>query len=246
MSTSPAPAMQPPLSQAARVVNTFVAPGATFADIRRNQSWWAPWLLMAVVSLAFVFVMGQKITFEQIMRNELAKNPSRAEQVEKLPPEQRERQMEMGAKITAYISYAAPIVNLIGAAIVAALFLAIFNFGAGAEITYGQSMAVVMYGYLPYLLSTLLGIVSLLIGVDAEGFNVRNPVATNPAYFMDPLQHKFAYGLLTSLDVFSVWVIVLLGIGYSSVGKLKRSTAIVTVLVTFLIYKLVFAAIGSI
>ena len=81
--------------------------------------------------------------------------------------------------------------------------------------------------------------------MDPEGFNVRNPVATNPAYFMNPLEHKFLYGLLTAVDVFSIWVIVLLGIGYSSVSKLKRSTAILIVAACFLVYKLASSALSA-
>ncbi len=246
MSTAPVAASQPPLSEAARVINTFVAPGKTFEDIRRNQSWWVPWLLVSVVSLAFVVMIGQKIGFEQVMRNEIAKSPSRTEQLEKLSPEQRARQMEVGAKVTGYFSYASPVFHLLGGLIVAGVLLGVFNFGAGAEIGFGQALAVVMYGFLPFLISTLLGIVSVTIGVDPEGFNIRNPVASNPAYFMDPLQHKFLYGMLSAVDVFAIWCVVLLGIGFSSVSKLKRSTAIVTVLATYLVYKLVTSAVGAI
>jgi hypothetical protein len=227
------------------LINTFLAPSSTFADIRHNPSWWVPWVLTSIVALAFVFVMGQKIGFEQVMRNELAKNPSRAEQFEKLSPEQRARQLEVGAKVTSYFSYATPVFQLLGALIIAGVLLAIFNFGAGAEISFKQSLAIVMYGFLPFVIHGLLGIVSLAVGVDPEGFNVRNPVATNPAYFMNPLEHKFLYGLLTAVDVFSIWVIVLLGIGYASVSKLKRSTTIGIVAVCFLAYKLAAAAISA-
>ena len=38
------------LSQMERVVDTFVAPTKTFADIRRNASWWLPFLLSILVS----------------------------------------------------------------------------------------------------------------------------------------------------------------------------------------------------
>jgi len=29
-----------PLSEGARIVNTFIAPSKTFTDLRRNASWW--------------------------------------------------------------------------------------------------------------------------------------------------------------------------------------------------------------
>ena len=34
-----------PLSQAERVVDTFIAPSKTFTDILRSSSWWLPWLI---------------------------------------------------------------------------------------------------------------------------------------------------------------------------------------------------------
>jgi hypothetical protein len=39
-----------PLSEGARSVNTFIAPSKTFTDLRRNASWWGPWLLISIVS----------------------------------------------------------------------------------------------------------------------------------------------------------------------------------------------------
>jgi len=238
MSTSPVLAPQPPLSEAARILNTFVAPTQTFADIRRNQSWWVPWLLMSVISLAFIWTVSQKIGFDQVVRNEIAKSTRAAEQMEKMSPEQRDRTMAMQTKITTYITYAMPAISLLLFVIIAAVLMGAMNFGAGAEITFKQSMAVVVYGFLPSMVSALLGIVSLLVGVDPEGFNIRNPVASNPAYFMDPTQHKFVYGMLTAVDVFGLWIVVLLGLGYASISKLKRSTTIAIVLGWFVLIKL--------
>ena len=39
-----------PLSQVERVVDTFVAPTATFTDILRSTSWWLPFLLLVLVT----------------------------------------------------------------------------------------------------------------------------------------------------------------------------------------------------
>jgi hypothetical protein len=237
-------APDPALSEPARLINTFVAPGSTFADIRRNQSWWLPWLLISVSAVAFFMVLGQKVGFEQIAQNEIQKS-SRYEQFQKLPPEQRESQMRLSTTITRYIGYAAPVTTVIVFALVAAVLMAVFNFGAGAEVSFKQAMAISFYAALPVVLMHALGIVSLLIGVDPEGFNIRNPVATNPAYFMDPTQNKFLYGLVSGFDVFALWSIVLTGIGYASVSKLKGSTAIGIVAGIFVVYKLAASAPGS-
>ena len=243
MSTAPAAAGQPPLSEPARIINTFVAPGSTFADIRQNQSWWVPWLLIAAMAIAYFAVLGQKVGYEQIARNEIQKS-SRYEQFEKLPAEQREKQIQITANITKYIGYAAPVTTLIVYLILAGILMATFNFGAGAEVTFKQAMAISLYAALPMLLFYVLAMVSLIIGVDPEGFNIRNIAATNPAYFMDPTQNKFLYGIASGLDVFAIWSIILTGIGYASVSKLKRSTAICIVAGWYVVYKVAGAALS--
>jgi len=234
----------PPLSEGARIVDTFIAPGKTFTDLRRNASWWAPWLLIAIFSLAFVFVMSKQIGFEQISKNAIAQS-SRAEQFEKLPPEQQAKQIQVSATVARFVSYSLPVLNLIIFVIIAAVLMATFNFGAGASVRFNTSMAIVIYGSLPGIIGAVLGIVAMFSGVDPAGFNARNPVATNPGYFMDPMGNKFLYGMASALDVFILWNIVLMGIGFACNSKVKRSTAIGIVAGWYLLYKLVTAGLAA-
>src|SRR5579864_1339714 len=109
---SPASTLESPrLSQGARIVNTFIAPSKTFTDLRRNASWWAPWLLIAIFSLLFVYAMGRQIGFDQISRNQIA-HSSRAEQFDKLPPDQQARQIQLSIKITRFFAYGSPVLIL--------------------------------------------------------------------------------------------------------------------------------------
>jgi hypothetical protein len=234
-----------PLSEGARLINTFIAPSKTFTDLRRNASWWAPWIAISIFSLLFIYAIDRQIGFDQISRTEIARTPQRAEQIEKLPPDQQAKQMAIAVAFTKYISYATPFVVLIIYLIIAAVLMATFNFGAGAEVSFKTSLAIVLYGSLPGIVAAVLGVISLFAGVDPEGFNIRNAVATNPAYFMDPMGSKFVYGVASAFDVISIWSIVLMGIGFSCTSKVKRSTAITIVAVWFLVYKLVSASLAA-
>jgi hypothetical protein len=100
---------------------------------------------------------------------------------------------------------------------------------------------------LPLILWTLLAILSLLAGVSGDGFNMRNPVATNPGYFISPDGSPVLRALLTPLDVFSFWVLILTAIGISRVSKVKRGTALAVVFGWFAVYVLgsVFFAVAS-
>src|SRR5579863_8162992 len=77
----------PPLSEAARIVNTFIAPSKTFTDLRRSAAWWGPWILISILSVAFMFTVGKQVTFEQASKNQV-EHSRRAEQFDKLPPDQ--------------------------------------------------------------------------------------------------------------------------------------------------------------
>ncbi len=244
--TAPAPAPAPvQISQPARIVNAFVAPSKAFRGLERNASWWMAWLLMSIVSLAFVWVVDTRIGMDEIARIEMAKNSRQAAQMEKMSPEQRQKATQLGGTIARVTSYAVPVSILIVSLIIAAILMATFNFGFGAEVPFKVALAIVFYGCLPNLIASLLAIASLVLGANPEGFNIRNPIASNPAYFMDASAHKFLYGLVSAVDIFSLWCVVLLGIGFSCQSKVKRSTAILTIFSWFLLYKVGSAAIAA-
>jgi hypothetical protein len=51
--------------------------------------------------------------------------------------------------------------------------------------------------------------------------------------------------MASSLDVLSIWTIVLVGIGFACTSKVKRSTAIAIVAGWYLFYKVAMSALGS-
>jgi len=226
-----------PLSEAARIVNTFVAPSKTFTGLRRNASWWGPWLLISIISLLFVHSLDRQIGFDQITKNEIAKS-SRADQFDKLAPEDQAKRIRFSSNLIRYLSYGIPVMILFYFAITSFVLWASFKFGAGADVSYKTAYAVVFYSALPGVIGSILGTISMFAGVNPEGFNVNNPVATNPAYFMDPTGNKFLYGMASALDVIAIWSIVLLGIGFSCNSKAKRTTAIAIVAGWYLLWKL--------
>ena len=127
-------ALQGGLTEGARIINTFVDPPKTFTDLRRRSNWFVPFILISLFSYALVFAAAQKIGFEQLSENQMRLNHKRMEQIENLPADQQARSREIGVTITKAISYAIPVFFLLVAVIIAAVLMATFNFGMGAEI----------------------------------------------------------------------------------------------------------------
>jgi len=240
--TSPEP---PPLSEVARIVNAFIAPSKTFTDLRHNAAWWAPFLLMVVVSSAMVYTAGQKIGFRKIMENQMQAQPKTQERLENLPPAQREQQLEQGAKVTQIISYIFPVITLLIWLIIAAVLFATFKVAVGADVSFKVSLAIVVYAALPIMLKTLLATVSLLAGMSPDSFSFRNPLATNPGYFMNAADNVFLYSVASAVDIFVIWTLVLTAIGFMCVSKIKTGTAYAVVFGWWIVFTLAGAAIGA-
>jgi Yip1 domain len=225
--SSVAPLEQPSLSQSERVVDTFIAPSKTFTDIRRSASWWVPWILLSLVGLVLVFTVDKKVGMEKVAENSIQQSPKRAAKVDQLPPEQRASQMELAAKMTRIIAYGSPILTVIIASIIAAVLLATFNFGFGAGLNLMQCVAITMYAFLPGIIKALLVILTIVIG-GGDGFTFEHQLASNLGPLFDP-SSPFLYSIASSLDVFNIWTLILTGIGYSCVTKVKRGTCMAVV-----------------
>jgi Yip1 domain len=245
----PAPSSSPSsgegLSESSRIIDTFVAPGKTFTDINRSTSWWVPWLLMSVISVAFVMVAGQKVGFEKIANTQMQSNPKQMERIEKLPPDQRAQNMAIAVKFTQVLSYATPIFILLFAVIIAAVLMGTFNFGAGTQMKFGAAMAVTMYAFLPGIIKTILATISLLAGADPDAFRIDNPIATNPGFFLSSTEHPALYKLASSIDVFTIWTMILMVIGFTCVSKAKKGTAAAIVFGWYIVVTLIGVGIAA-
>jgi hypothetical protein len=237
------PAPQPAaLSQGARIIDTFIAPRKTFTDLRRSAQWWLPFLLMTFAFWGLVYVSEQKIGVQKMVENDMHTRPKAESQFEKATPEQRAQQV----KITGAIYYVAyPVILVLIWLIMSALQFGTFKFVANADISYGKSLAVIVYAGLPMLLRHLLAVISVLAGASADTFTLNNPLASNPGYLMNVADSPFWYFIASQLDLFLLWTLALTAIGFSTTGKTKLGTSFGIVIGWWVVITLTFAAIFS-
>jgi len=224
-----------PLSQGARVLDTFIAPTKTFTDILRSTSWWLPFLLMAIVSFASAYAIDKNVGFDRVAEQQVEQSPSQADRLAQLTPDARAQQMHGRAVGTKYSTYASGVFILLIAAIFALLNWAGLNFGLGAKTTFGQNFAVAMYSSLPRLFIGLLNIVFLYAGVNTENFDLNNPVGTNIGYYLTDSPHwiRAAMGFF---DLFGIWTLVLSVIGCAIIARKSYQQAAYVVVGWFLFF----------
>jgi len=229
------------LSQWQRVSNIFTAPSKTFNDIKAgNKSWWMPFLIFALVGYILFAAIAFKVGMQQVVENQVHLNPAQEEKMAQAPPAQR----EMGAKISLYVTegifIANPLLVLAGVALLSLGLWGTINFVFGGKAKYGSIFSVWMYASLPGIVKSLLGMVVIFSGAAPESFNIKNFAPTNIGAFLNPLEtNKALYSLLTSLDVVTIWTLVLLAIGTATVAGVKRSSGYIAVFGWWAIFVLI-------
>jgi hypothetical protein len=220
------------LTQWQRVIYTFTAPSKTFEDIKRgNKSFWLPLIIGALASYILFAAVVQKITIAQVVDNQIRMDPKAQERMANATPDQRAMGEKISIGITQGVFVAGPLIGIVGAAIVALGLWGTINFVFGGKATYGSIFAVSYYAWLPASLKALLGTIVIYAGMAPESFNIKNFAPTNlAALMMDPVEsNKALYALATSLDVITIWMLVLFGIGLATVAGVKRSSGYIAV-----------------
>lgn len=235
----------PPLSQGQRVLNTFFAPSHTFADIRRNRSWWLPYVLVVAFSLIFGAIVHSRVGPDTLAENAIRNNPAQAEKMQNAPPEDRARALKVTSSIMQVVLFSGAVSFIVFPAILALLIWVGFNFILGGSSTYPGMFAVAMYAALPSLVFYVVILATLFAG-DPETFNIGNPAGTNIGYFLPAGTSAGLRSLLTSIDVLSIWQAFLLGLGGAIVARIKKGTGLAMVFGVWLAFILIKAGIAAI
>jgi hypothetical protein len=247
LGVQPMTEVTPGLSQWERVANTFTAPSKTFEDIKRgHRSWWLPFIIIAIVGYILFAAIAFKIGMQTVVDNQIRLDPKAEERLAQASPAQREMSTKISMGITQGVFIGNPLLVLAGVAVLSLGLWGTINFVFGGKAKYGSIFAVWMYASLPTIIKTLLGTVVIYAGAAPESFNIKNFAPTNAGAFLNPLEtNKALYSLATSIDVITIWTLVLLGIGTSLVAGVKRTSGYIAVFGWWAIFVLVGAGLAA-
>ncbi len=221
MATTPSPAAeaQAPINHVGRIFGALFSPKTTFEEIVRRPSWIAPIILLTILSLGVSVLLGQKVSWERVVARSIEQSP-RAQQ---LSAERREQQIAIGAKIARVAVYVfGTLGSLIFTVIMAAIFLGAFNLLAGAGVRFGTAMAISSHALMPSAISSVLAIVVLLVK-SSDTIDPNHLLATNLGALVSSDAPKWLEKLAASVDIFWIWILVLLAVGFSAANPKKVS-----------------------
>lgn len=249
MATTPMPAPEPQasISTIGRLTGVLFSPKRTFADIARKPTWAAPLLLLAVIWLGLNAVLVQRTDWMEVSKQQIEKNKFAARAFEQMKPEDREvayQKAAQRAKTTRYVR------GVIGwpllVVIMSGIYLGAFKLIGGARINYVTSLAIVAYAHLPMGIRELLAIPVNLIK-DGSAIDPENFLASNVASFLGGDAPLWQTVLGGSVDIFGIWALFLVAIGFSAADpkKVKLGTAFGIVFGIWAVIVLFFAGLAS-
>ena len=213
----PAPEAQAAISPFGRIIGTLFSPKSTFEDIVRKPGWVLPVVLLTLLSLGVSFAINQRINWREFMSQQIEKSPSAAN----MSAEQKEQRIEGGAKFSPAFTYAIGLLGPVIATLLVGLVMwGSYNLLGGANTNFGTSLSITAHAFLTGLVSSPLLILILYLK-PIGSVDLENPIAANLAAVLPDDAAKWLFALCKSIDIFSIWTLILLAIGFAATNPKK-------------------------
>ena len=213
--------------------DTIVAPRTAFAALRERGTWVAAFVIVCVLGTlgAYLQVPAGQHILTTTFAHQIATDPN----LTAMTPEKQKQALAFGSIAQRYAWLAFPLIAVVGIGFSALLMTIAVAIGNG-KASYARlfalcaNIAIVNYG-IAYL---IIGLLAVRIG--AEHFGSSRDLVTllpSPARFAPENAPKLAT-LLSALNPFQLWSLVLLTLGLRDVAGVRMPIAIVTaIIVTF-------------
>ena len=211
------------------VIDIFVSPAAVFRR-RQNTSVWPPMLFVALSIGVITFATFNTLEpvfdaeFSRATAKQMAKNPQiTAAAMETM------RGIQMGMFKYGFGFLMLILMFVIGC--ISWLVGKLFD----SKQTFQAALVVAAWAYMPRILGALINAIQGLL-IDPAKLTSLLGISLSPARFMDPeTTNPFLYQMAGRLDLITIWVTVLLGIGLYVTGKVPKTRAVVFAVLMWLI-----------
>lgn len=222
-------------SSLGRLLSVLLWPVETFRSIEARPTWVAPLLVFMVLAGTLSYLVQTKLDPEEAVRTQVSKM-----KVE-VPPEQMDKMIRDAENRTNGTKAMFAAGGALFQAAIYALISAVFLIGLrlfASEIDFKRAFSVTLYGYAPQAVAALLNI-PILLGRE----NVTFDEATRGGVLVSSLAalasedaSAMLVTLLNSIDLFTIWTVVLLAVGFRTVGKVSTAVSTGLVVLLWLIY----------
>jgi hypothetical protein len=219
-----------PKSFFSRLGGVYLSPKNAFQEIGGSPRVLIPIIVLIVIGFLVSFYLVKTIDVQSVVVAQMEK----AVEQGKMPKEQMEQMLPVSEKIARIMILVAGTLSGTILALIFAGFAKLFSMFQGAQNKFGALFSVSLHAMIA--ISIIQSILLILVihfkgTADMDINNLNSMVASNLGAVIGNLLSedslpKFVMKLMEYVDVFAIWTIALLSIGYSAVSrKLKTSAA---------------------
>lgn len=218
----------------ANLFGLYFSPRESFAEILKRPSFWAPLAVLLALSTTSTVVWLQKMEpgeFVQAMLEDSGR-------WERIPADRRAAILEnAGGGLSRQAWIGAVAGPLVVTAVIAVVFLFVFRFFYGGEVTFKPTMTIVCYALLAVgLVQTPLTLLVLALKGDWN-LNPQEVLQANPTLLVAKESvARPLYSLLGNLDLFAFWKIGLLAVGCGLAVRRPPGSALWGVVIPWAIF----------
>ncbi len=222
----------PVMSEAASLVNIYLEPGNTFRSMRIKPKFIMALAVTIVLGLAFWFAIDQKIGIGEVFVDGMKKSP----QYETMDANARKaaegfyRGNIFRVAFYSIIVVATVVLTLLGGLI---YWLGINAMGGTAKFLHGVSVWT-YWVYAPSVIFLVANVIVLMLkakdDIDSSFMQTGGLIKANPTLFVDVTNSPVLRALLTNIDLFQIFGMILAAIGLRYVAKVSSTAAWTVVL----------------
>ena len=212
-----------------RIFGVFFEPKKVFSFLNNKPSWLFAFLLILIIGAIIAeIILPQSLLQQKEIFSNIPRFSSSPEMLEKMT------EVTTGARISTIVGEI--IKTLIGLFLLTSLVYFFCNIILGGDSSYKRVLSVVTYTSFITVLGAILKTPLILAKNSAD-------VQTSLALLMPEGDFtKIRFMLLSALDIFSIWQLILIAIGITVLYKFSMTKALVATIIGWLI--LVFLSIG--
>ncbi|HUP61873.1 MAG TPA: Yip1 family protein [Thermoanaerobaculia bacterium] len=224
-----------------RIAGVLVAPAETFRDIAARPDILVPLLIIviaffiaaAVVVPRLDWTAGNEIQVEAIKKQD----PS-------MPQEDIDQRLKIANAAQKVTSWLSPLFWIVGYVIVAGVLLLAFRI-LGGEGTFKQAFSITLYSWIPIAIFRIIRAIVVAARGTVDVMDLGTVVKSNPAFLLDFREQPIPFALLGALDVFSIWTLVLLIIGFAAMSKFSKGKSAAIVIAFWIVLVLIGAGLAA-
>lgn len=206
-----------------RMVEVVTAPVATMRSIAARPDILVPMITIVLLSVITAWLIAPRIDFVTDMRAQM--------EARDVPASAIESQIGFMEKSQQFMMPIFALLSPVFFVVIAGVLLLAFRV-MGGEGDFRQALSIVTYAWIPAVIKGLIATGLILMREEPlRAAQLPAVVPTNLGFLFSPLESPAAFTLASAADLVTIWIAVLMGIGFAFASRFSRTKSIAIVLI---------------